>query len=77
MGDVLGTVDLVGDHHESDRELVVVDRPVERPGIRLRSCLAHRRANRADKPSLSRRHGESLDLVPVRVGDRPQGNHRG
>ena len=76
VGDVVGAADLVGDHHEPDRRLVGIDRPVEGPSVRLLRRLEHRLADTADEPSLSRRDGKGLDSCPIRVGDRPQRNHR-
>jgi hypothetical protein len=76
VGDVVGAVDLVGDHHEPHRRLLVVDRPIEGPRVGLRRCLENRFADTADEAPLTRRYGERLDRLPIRVGDRPERDHR-
>jgi hypothetical protein len=58
---------MVGDHHEPHRPLVVDDRPADRLRARLRRRLAHRHADAADEPLLTRRDAEGLDGLPVHV----------
>ena len=76
VGDVVGAADLVRDHHEPHRGLFLIDRPVEGPSVRLRRRLENRLADTAHKASLIRRYSKRLDGFPVRVGERPERNHR-
>jgi len=75
MGNVVRAADIVGDHHEPDRRLFGIDRPVEGLSVRLLPRLEKRLAGTAYKPSLIRRYAKGLDRFPIRIRDRPKRNH--
>ena len=72
---VVGTADLVGDHHEPDRRLVGIYRPVHGATVRLLGGLQQRVGNAADEALLARRDAQSLDRFTVRLADRAKRNH--
>ena len=72
MRDVVGIVDLVGDHHEPDGRLPVVQPEDEGVRVRVPLRLGERVGDAADEGPLRTRDAERLERRAVLLGERSE-----